>query len=147
LGEFVRVRREDLKMTQDDLSELIGAPRGYVSQIETGTKKWPRSYIGRLAKALRVTEEVLKVAAGRSETRQGIREQVAEVDLSKNTLTLGQLIDAVTDKSDPEQLRRWQALQEIIRDMGDVILTPSSDPSQDHPDWIMGPDRDEEADE
>jgi transcriptional regulator with XRE-family HTH domain len=134
-------------MTQDELSELIEAPRGYVSQIETGTKKWPRSYIGKLAKALDVTEEVLKVAAGRSETRRGIRQQIAEVDLSKNTLTLGQLIDTIMDKSDPEQLRRWQAMQEIIREMGDVILTPSSDPGQDHPDWIIGIDRGDKADE
>jgi hypothetical protein len=38
-------------------------------------------------------------------------------------------------------------MQKIIAEMGDVILTPASDPGQDHPDWIIRSDRDDEADE
>ncbi len=65
LGRFIKSRREELGMNQEQLAELIGADRAYLSQIETGRKGWPRKYIPALAGALNVSEAVLRNCAGR----------------------------------------------------------------------------------
>lgn len=63
LGEFIRQRRIDLGMTQDDLASAIDAPRGYISQIETGNKRWPAKYIPAIASVLNCSTSELREAA------------------------------------------------------------------------------------
>ena len=63
LGEFIRNRRLELEMTQDELAEAIDAPRGYVSQIETGSKRWPAKYVPMLASVLDCSIAELREAA------------------------------------------------------------------------------------
>ena len=35
-GEIIRSRRKELKMSQDELAELVGKKRPYISRIENG---------------------------------------------------------------------------------------------------------------
>ena len=35
-GEIIKNRRKELKMSQDDLAELVGKKRPYISRIENG---------------------------------------------------------------------------------------------------------------
>lgn len=65
VGWYIRRARTDLGLSQEELARRIGSKREYVSQIESGSPKWPGKYIDRLAEALDVSVESLEVAAGR----------------------------------------------------------------------------------
>lgn len=64
-GDCVRTRREELGLTQAEVGERIGTAAAYVSQIESGGTKWPKTYVPALAKALDVSERELAQWAGR----------------------------------------------------------------------------------
>lgn len=65
LGGLIRRRREELRLTQEELARRIGSTRAYVSQIEGGTRKWSRRYVPALADALSLSEQEMEDAAGR----------------------------------------------------------------------------------
>jgi transcriptional regulator with XRE-family HTH domain len=54
-GDAVRVRREELGLTQEDLAEKAGIHRTYLSDIERGSRNVALVNIERLAQALAVT--------------------------------------------------------------------------------------------
>lgn len=53
LGEQIRARRQDLNMTQTELSEATGIDRANISKIEGGRYNVSVDIIGRIAEALR----------------------------------------------------------------------------------------------
>lgn len=53
LGEQIRARRQDLNMTQTELSEETGIDRANISKIEGGRYNVSVDIIGRIAEALR----------------------------------------------------------------------------------------------
>lgn len=53
LGEQIRARRQDLNMTQTELSEATGVDRANISKIEGGRYNVSVDIIGRIAEALR----------------------------------------------------------------------------------------------
>lgn len=54
-GYAVKVRREELGLTQEDLAERAGIHRTYLSDVERGTRNLSLVNIERLAAALAVT--------------------------------------------------------------------------------------------
>lgn len=64
LGAMIREARLRRGMTQDELAERIGAVGSYVSQIETGARKWPQELIPAIADALKLDEVDMAIAAG-----------------------------------------------------------------------------------
>ncbi|MDP9471539.1 MAG: helix-turn-helix transcriptional regulator [Chloroflexota bacterium] len=65
LGGLIRRRREELKLTQEELARRIGSTRASASQIEGGTRKWPRRYVSALSDALDLSEQEMEDGAGR----------------------------------------------------------------------------------
>ena len=65
VGELVLERREALGLSQQELADRVGASRSYISQIEGGNRKWPAKYVPALARALDLSEDELREAAGR----------------------------------------------------------------------------------
>ena len=60
LGEKVRARRLELKLSQDELAEIVGISQPSLSDIENGQTEWPRgNNIVPLADALQVTTDYL----------------------------------------------------------------------------------------
>lgn len=53
LGEQIRARRQDLNMTQTELSEATGVDRANISKIEGGRYNVSVDIIGRIAEVLR----------------------------------------------------------------------------------------------
>lgn len=53
LGEQIRARRQDLNMTQTELSEATGIDRANISKIEGGRYNVSVDIIGRIAEVLR----------------------------------------------------------------------------------------------
>ncbi len=64
LGAFIKQRRAELGLSQRELAKRIGISSGYMSQIESGVRKWPQKYITAIAKELDVTEYTLAREAG-----------------------------------------------------------------------------------
>ena len=65
LGKFVAARRKALRLTQEDLAELVGVTQPAISQIEVGRNPQPsHAVMYRLAEALRVERRALYEAAG-----------------------------------------------------------------------------------
>jgi len=65
-GYAVKLRREELNLTQEDLAEKAGIHRTYLSDVERGTRNLSLVNIERLAAALRMKMSELFVAVERS---------------------------------------------------------------------------------
>ena len=65
-GTAVKFRREELKLTQEDLADKAGIHRTYLSDIERGTRNLSLVNIEKLAAALRVKLSELFVAVERA---------------------------------------------------------------------------------
>lgn len=65
-GYAVKVRREELGLTQEDLAEKAGIHRTYLSDVERGTRNLSLVNIERLAEALAVTMSGLFAAVEQS---------------------------------------------------------------------------------
>ena len=64
LGEFIRDRRRDARLSLRRLSELAGISNPYLSQIERGLRKPSADILQQLARALHLSAETLYVRAG-----------------------------------------------------------------------------------
>jgi transcriptional regulator with XRE-family HTH domain len=64
IGSFIRVQRENAQVSVRQLAERAGVSNPYLSQVERGLRKPSADVLNQLAKALRVSAEVLYVQAG-----------------------------------------------------------------------------------
>ncbi|MGF2950875.1 helix-turn-helix domain-containing protein, partial [Mycobacterium sp. THU-M116] len=73
IGGFIRSQRELAQVSVRQLAERSGVSNPYLSQVERGLRKPSADVLNQIAKALRVSAEVLYVRAGileSSETSQ-----------------------------------------------------------------------------
>ena len=71
IGSFIRAQREAAQVSVRQLAEKAGVSNPYLSQIERGLRKPSAEVLGQIAKALRVSAEVLYVRAGILEPTEG----------------------------------------------------------------------------
>ena len=64
IGSFIRTQREAAEVSVRQLAERAGVSNPYLSQIERGLRKPSAEVLGQIAKALRLSAEVLYVRAG-----------------------------------------------------------------------------------
>lgn len=64
IGSFIRAQREAAQVSVRQLAEKAGVSNPYLSQIERGLRKPSAEVLNQIAKALRVSAEVLYVRAG-----------------------------------------------------------------------------------
>ena len=64
IGEYIRVQRNNAKISLRQLSKLAGVSNPYLSQIERGVRKPSAEILQQIAKGLRISAEVLYVRAG-----------------------------------------------------------------------------------
>jgi transcriptional regulator with XRE-family HTH domain len=64
IGSFIKAQREAAQVSVRQLAEKAGVSNPYLSQIERGLRKPSAEVLNQLAKALRVSAEVLYVQAG-----------------------------------------------------------------------------------
>lgn len=69
LGEFIRERRNQARLSLRKLSEQAGISNPYLSQIERGLRKPSAEILQSIARALRISAETLYVQAGILEDR------------------------------------------------------------------------------
>ncbi|KHO25058.1 helix-turn-helix domain-containing protein [Mycolicibacterium setense] len=92
IGSFIRSQREAAQVSVRQLAEKAGVSNPYLSQIERGLRKPSADVLNQIAKALRVSAEVLYVRAGilepsePSEVRDAIVNDVAITERQKQVL-------------------------------------------------------------
>ena len=64
IGSFIRSQREAAQVSVRQLADKAGVSNPYLSQIERGLRKPSADVLSQIAKALRVSAEVLYVRAG-----------------------------------------------------------------------------------
>jgi transcriptional regulator with XRE-family HTH domain len=70
IGSFIRSQRELAQVSVRQLADLAGVSNPYLSQVERGLRKPSADVLSQIAKALRVSAEVLYVRAGILEPRE-----------------------------------------------------------------------------
>ena len=92
IGSFIRAQREAAQVSVRQLAEKAGVSNPYLSQIERGLRKPSADVLNQIAKALRVSAEVLYVQAGilepseSSEVRDAIVIDTAITERQKQVL-------------------------------------------------------------
>jgi transcriptional regulator with XRE-family HTH domain len=92
IGSFIRSQREAAQVSVRQLAEKAGVSNPYLSQIERGLRKPSADVLQQIAKALRVSAEVLYVRAGilepseTSEVRDAIITDTASTERQKQVL-------------------------------------------------------------
>ena len=64
IGSFIRDLRENAQVSVRQLAERSGVSNPYLSQVERGLRKPSADVLNQIAKALRISAEVLYVRAG-----------------------------------------------------------------------------------
>lgn len=86
IGGFIRAQRQHAQVSLRQLAERSGVSNPYLSQIERGLRKPSADVLNQIAKALRVSAEVLYVRAGMLEPGEpsGVRDAVvADTQISE----------------------------------------------------------------
>src|SRR6201992_856281 len=92
IGSFIRSQRETAQVSVRQLAEKSGVSNPYLSQIERGLRKPSAEVLNQIAKALRVSADVLYVRAGLlepsepSEVRDAIVMDTAITERQKQVL-------------------------------------------------------------
>ena len=92
IGSFIKAQREAAQVSVRQLAEKAGVSNPYLSQIERGLRKPSAEVLNQIAKALRVSAEVLYVQAGilepsaSSEVRDTIITDTAITERQKQVL-------------------------------------------------------------
>jgi len=85
IGGFIRSQREAAQVSLRQLAQLAGVSNPYLSQIERGLRNPSAEVLAQIAKALRVSSEVLYVRAGYLEQRP--HSPVRDALLAETTIT------------------------------------------------------------
>jgi transcriptional regulator with XRE-family HTH domain len=92
VGSFIRTLRENAQVSVRQLAEKSGVSNPYLSQVERGLRKPSADVLSQVAKALRISAEVLYVRAGmlepsdKSQVRDAIITDTAITEPQKQTL-------------------------------------------------------------
>ncbi|SPM38849.1 Transcriptional regulator, contains XRE-family HTH domain [Mycobacterium numidiamassiliense] len=92
IGTFIRTQRENAQVSVRQLAERAGVSNPYLSQVERGLRKPSADVLNQIAKALRVSAEVLYVQAGmlepsdKSQVRDAIVTDTAITERQKQVL-------------------------------------------------------------
>ena len=85
IGTFIRTQREAAQVSVRQLAEKAGVSNPYLSQIERGLRKPSADVLNQIAKALRVSAEVLYIRAGILEPSEN--NQVRDVIITDPAIT------------------------------------------------------------
>ena len=85
IGSFIKAQRELAQVSVRQLAEKAGVSNPYLSQIERGLRKPSAEVLNQIAKALRVSAEVLYVQAGILEP--GVKNEVRDAIVTDATIT------------------------------------------------------------
>ena len=109
IGSFIRTQREAAQVSVRQLAEKAGVSNPYLSQIERGLRKPSADVLSQIAKALRVSAEVLYIRAGILEPSE--TNEVRDVIITDTAITERQkqvLLDIYTSFCEQNEAVRVQ---------------------------------------
>lgn len=128
IGTFIRTQREAAQVSVRQLAEKAGVSNPYLSQIERGLRKPSADVLNQIAKALRVSAEVLYVRAGilepsePSEVRDAIVNDTVITERQKQVL-----LDIYTSFCQQNEAEGLQTGEESKPDTTSLQLTSQTD--------------------
>jgi transcriptional regulator with XRE-family HTH domain len=131
IGSFIRTQREAAQVSVRQLAEKAGVSNPYLSQIERGLRKPSADVLQQIAKALRVSAEVLYVRAGilepseTSEVRDAIITDTAITERQKQVL-----LDIYTSFCQQNEAVSEEPTTEAITDQPPVLEISQRNESQ-----------------
>jgi transcriptional regulator with XRE-family HTH domain len=131
IGTFIRTQREAAQVSVRQLAEKAGVSNPYLSQIERGLRKPSADVLQQIAKALRVSAEVLYVRAGileaseTSEVRDAIITDTAITERQKQVL-----LDIYTSFCQQNEAVSEEPTTEAITDQPPVLEIQQLNESQ-----------------
>ncbi|HEX3289480.1 MAG TPA: helix-turn-helix domain-containing protein [Mycobacterium sp.] len=114
IGGFIRTQREAAQVSVRQLAEKAGVSNPYLSQIERGLRKPSADVLNQIAKALRVSAEVLYIRAGILEPSES--NEVRDVIITDTAITERQkqvLLDIYTSFCEQNEAVRIQEHEEL----------------------------------
>jgi len=117
IGSFIRSQREAAQVSVRQLAEKAGVSNPYLSQIERGLRKPSADVLSQIAKALRVSAEVLYIRAGILEPSES--NEVRDVIITDTAITERQkqvLLDIYTSFCEQNEAVRIQEDEEPTTD-------------------------------
>jgi transcriptional regulator with XRE-family HTH domain len=117
IGSFIRTQREAAQVSVRQLAEKAGVSNPYLSQIERGLRKPSADVLNQIAKALRVSAEVLYIRAGILEPSE--TNEVRDVIITDTAITERQkqvLLDIYTSFCEQNEAVRIQEDEEPTTD-------------------------------
>jgi transcriptional regulator with XRE-family HTH domain len=117
IGGFIRTQREAAQVSVRQLAEKAGVSNPYLSQIERGLRKPSADVLSQIAKALRVSAEVLYIRAGMLEPSED--NQVRDVIITDTAITERQkqvLLDIYTSFCEQNEAARIEGDEEPTTD-------------------------------
>jgi transcriptional regulator with XRE-family HTH domain len=129
IGSFIKAQREAAQVSIRQLATNAGVSNPYLSQIERGLRKPSAEVLNQIAKALRVSAEVLYVQAGMLEP--GVASQVRDAVVTDTAITERQkqvLLDIYTSFIQQNEAAAEMNAEIAAVTAGDV---PSEEPSTD----------------
>lgn len=120
LSERIRLRRKELKMSQEELASLVGyTDRSIISRIEKGLIDLTESKIMAIAKALNITPEILVGWEEKKEDKENnIFSQLTEEELAKlekfNNMSTVMFMNEGNDISDKDKETLATAYAEVL---------------------------------
>src|SRR6201991_4369019 len=117
IGSFIRTQREAAQVSVRQLAEKAGVSNPYLSQIERGLRKPSADVLNQIAKALRVSAEVLYIRAGILEPSEN--NEVRDVIITDPAITERQkqvLLDIYTSFCEQNEAVRIQEDEETTTD-------------------------------
>jgi transcriptional regulator with XRE-family HTH domain len=131
IGSFIRTQREAAQVSVRQLAEKAGVSNPYLSQIERGLRKPSADVLQQIAKALRVSAEVLYVRAGilepseTSEVRDAIVTDSAITERQKQVL-----LDIYTSFCQQNEAVSEEPTTEAIADLPNALEIQQFNESQ-----------------
>src|ERR1700758_3571352 len=113
IGSFIRAQREAAQVSVRQLAEKAGVSNPYLSQIERGLRKPSADVLSQIAKALRVSAEVLYIRAGILEPSE--TNEVRDVIITDTAITERQkqvLLDIYTSFCEQNEGQQNEAVSE-----------------------------------
>jgi len=132
IGSFIRSQREAAQVSVRQLAEKAGVSNPYLSQIERGLRKPSADVLNQIAKALRVSAEVLYIQAGilepsdTNEVRDAIITDMAITERQKQVL-----LDIYTSfcAQNEAALAEAAAAENAANASGDSVSDPDEEPT------------------
>lgn len=136
IGSFIRDLRENAQVSVRQLAERSGVSNPYLSQVERGLRKPSADVLNQIAKALRVSAEVLYVQAGmlepsdKSQVRDAIITDTAITERQKQVL-LDVYASFLQQNESPQHDESAQEVQETESTREECSTQPDSESGTD----------------